>query len=121
MMKKTVIWGTGNNWEAPEKILKFNECENGHSVEWLSEEIFLRGGVSGILRMLYFKKDVNSGERVVRIHKYSITNILRIGKNTVVTIANDAYMKVINPILKKCYFKFKRNNGEWLRALTKLY
>ena len=109
--KKVIIWGAANNWEAPLK--QFNDC-NGCSIEFLSENILLRGGFKSELEFIDYTQTGCSMPPIQRLHSEIIYDLKRIAKNIVITASMDGFMKVIDPISRKCYLNFKkRDNYQW--------
>ena len=53
------------------------------------------------------------------LHSKSINFIQRIAKNIVITASEDGYLKVIHPIFRRCYLKFKARKS--LYALAYFY
>ena len=91
---KVKVWGEVNNWEKPIKI--FNSC--GSSIEFLSENLLLRGGGQlgeGNLVFIDYAQAVCAVPPMLTQHDSSICNIQRITKNIVVTVC-DQYIIVVD-------------------------
>ena len=110
--EKVSVWGAVNNWEAP--INQFSACD-GFSIEFLSGDILLRGGgLKGQLEFIYYAQIGCSMPPIQRLHSEIIYDLQRIAKNIVITASMDGFMKVIDPISRKCYLNFKkRDNYQW--------
>ena len=114
--KKVLVFGAVNNWEAP--IKQFRVCY-GYSIEFLDRDILLRGG--GFDGQLEFVDYTQTGCLMPpNIHRLHSDCIQRIDKNILITASNDGYLKVIDPISRKCYLKFK-NGGEWMNEIANFY
>ena len=114
---KLRVWRAANNWgENP--IKQFNV--KGWSIEFLSGDLLLRGGWQGRLEFIhYVQTDCKLPSIIMGLHSGSIYAIQRIAKNIVVTASYDGYLKVIHPISRRCYQKFKARKS--LDALTYFY
>ena len=112
------VWGAANNWgENP--IKQFNVCE-GSSIEFLSGNLLLRGGDKGQLEFIdYAQTYCELPPIIMGLHSLYINAIQRIAKIIVVTASKDGYLKVIHPIYRRCYLKFKVRRS--LHALAYLY
>ena len=115
---KVKVWGAANNWGGdPIKI--FDVC-CGLSIEFLSGDLLLRGGPEGQLEFIdYAQTGCKLPPIIEGLHSKSINAIQRIAKNIVITASYDEYLKVIHPISRRCYLKFKARNS--LYALTYFY
>ena len=112
------IWGVANNWRDP---LKHLGASVGHSIEFLSHDILLRGGYKGQLEFIYYAQTSPSLlPSIQRLHSDIIINLQRIAKNIVLTSSPDRSLKVIDPISRKCYLNVKEND-QWMRAIAYLY
>ena len=111
------LWGAANNWgENP--IKQFNvSC--GYSIEFLSGNLVLRGGYEGQLEFIEYAQTGYELSPIMRLHSKCINDIQRIAKNIVVTASDDGYLKVIHPISRICYLKFKARKS--LYALAYFY
>ena len=113
------VWGATNNW-GNTPIKQFDICE-GWSIEFLDGDLLLRGG--GRKGQLEFIDYAKIGYKVYPIiknlHSYYINAIQRIAKNIVITASDDRYLKVIHPISRICYLKYKAR--EALKALAYFY
>ena len=108
--EKVIIWGAANNWEVPLK--QFKVCK-GWSIEFLSEDILLRG-YEGELEFIDYAQTGCSMPPIQGLHSSYIYKLKRIAKNIVITASMDGFMKVIDPISRKCYLNFKkRDNYRW--------
>ena len=115
---KVRVWGTANDL-GNTTIKEFDVCY-GSSIEFLSGDLILRGGSSGQLEFIDYG-EIGCQLPPIRIglHSETIRAIQRIAKNIVITACNDGYLKVIHPISRRCYLKFK--GRESLNALAYFY
>ena len=113
------VWGTANNWgEDPFK--QFNKFCYGSSIEFLSGNLLLRGGDEGQLEFIdYAQTGCQLPPIIMGLHLACINAIQRIAKNIVVTASTDGYLKVVDPISRRCYLKFKVRRS--LHALAYLH
>ena len=86
--------------------------------------LLLRGGNKGQLEFIdydYTQTGCKVYPTILGLHSEysSFYGIQRIAKNIVVTASDDRYLKVIHPISRRCYLKFK--DRESLDALTYFY
>ena len=110
--EKVIILGAANNWEAPLK--QFSVC-NGCSIEFLSGDILLSGGSEGELEFIDYAQIGCSMPPIQGLHSNFIFDLQRLAKNIIITASMDGFMKVIDPISRKCYLNFKkRDNYHWL-------
>ena len=118
--EKVIIWGAANNWAAPLK--QFSVCI-GPSIEFLSGDILLRGGFRGELEFIDYAQTGCSIPYIQGLHSGYIYNLKRIAKNIVITACTDGFMKVIDPISRKCYFNFKKGGDIqcWWPAIAYFY
>ena len=117
--KKVIIWGAANNWEAPLK--QFSVC-NGCSIEFLSEDILLRGGNKGELEFIDYAQTGCSMPYIQGLHQVSVIYVIqRIAKNIVITASMDGFMKVIDPISRKCYLNCKKGGCDQWVAIACFY
>ena len=117
-MYKVNIWGAANNW-GNTPIKQFDVCQ-GCSIEFLSEDLLLRGGDEGQLEFIdYAQTGCKLPSIIMGLHSRDIIAIQRIAKNIVITASEDGYLKVIHPIFRRCYLKFKAK--ESLDALAYFY
>ena len=102
-------------------IRQLNYVCNGYSIEFLSGDLLLRGGnIDGQLEFIdYGEIGCELPPIIKRLHLKRINAIQRIAKNIVVTASTDGYLKVIHPISRICYLKFKAR--ESLQALAYFY
>ena len=115
---KVRVWGTANNWGG-DPIKQFDVYE-GYSIEFLSEDLLLRGGGLGRLEFIdYAQTGCRLPSIIMELHSEYIYAIQRIAKNIVITASEDGYLKVIHPISRRCYLKF--NARKFLFALTYFY
>ena len=113
------VFGAANNWEAP--IKQFRVCV-GFSIEFLDRDILLRGGLSGQLEFVdYAQTGCLMPPDIQGLYSCYIEAIQRIANNILVTVTNDGYIKVINPISRKCYLKFKINDQWYSSAIVYFY
>ena len=115
--EKVIIWGVDNNWRAPLK--QFSVCQ-GWSIEFLSGDILLRGGHKGELEFIDYAQTGCSMPPIQGLHSRGIDVIQRIAKDIVITASRDRFMKVIDPISRKCYLKFTKGDL-YLTAVAYLY
>ena len=101
------VCGTANNW-GEDPIKQFDVCK-GRSIEFLSGDLLLRGGWEGQLEFIdYAQTGCQLPPIIEGLHSKSINVIQRIAKNIVITASSDdGYLKVIHPIFRRCYLKFK--------------
>ena len=100
-------------------IQKFDTI--GESIEFLSEDLLLRGGVEGQLEFMDYRGiDCKLPPTIEGLHSDCICAIQRIAKNIVITASHDGYLKVIDPITRQLYLRFKTNEGRF-RALAYFY
>ena len=115
---KVKVWGVANNW-GEDPIQQFDVYE-GYSIEFLSEDLLLRGGREGQLEFIdYAQTGCRLPSIIMGLHSGTIYAIQRIAKNIVITASRDGYLKVIHPISRRCYLKFKAR--ESLYALAYFY
>ena len=115
---KVKVWGAANNLGG-DPIKQFDVCI-GSSIEFLSEDLLLRGGWEGQLEFIdYAQTGCNLPSIIMGLHSEFINAIQRIAKNIVITASEDGYLKVIHPISRRCYMKF--NARKSLYALTYFY
>ena len=117
--EKVIIWGAANNWAAP--LRQFSVCK-GRSIEFLSEDILLRGG--GHKAELEFIDCAQIGcsmPPIQRLHSKIIYDLKRIAKNIVITASIDGFMKVIDPISRTCYLNFKKGEDDQCLAIAYFY
>ena len=113
-LNKVMVWGTANNWG--EAIKQFDVCE-GFSIEFLSGDLLLRGGYKGHLEFIdYGEIGCKLPSIIMGLHSGYIIAIQRIAKNIVVTASGDGYLKVIHPISRRCYLKFKAREYFYAQA-----
>ena len=115
---KVIVCGAANNWGA-NPIKQFDVC-NGWSIEFLSGNLLLRGGRKGQLEFIDHAQTGSKLPPIIEgLHSDSIYAIRRIAKNIVITASEDGYLKVIHPIFRRCYLKFKARKP--LEALAYFY
>ena len=114
---KVKVWGTANNW-GEDPIKQFDACE-GYSIEFFSEDLLLRVGWEGQLEFIDYPQTGSKLPIIKRLHSKRIYAIQRIAKNIVITASEDGYLKVIHPISRRCYLKFKARKP--LEALAYFY
>ena len=115
--EKVKVWGAANNW-GEEPIKQFDV--KGHSIEFLSGDLLLRGGWAGQLEFIdYGEIGCKLPPIIMGLHSKHIYAIQRIAKNIVITASEDGYLKVIDPIFRRCYLKFKARKS--LYALAYFY
>ena len=116
--EKVRVWGSANNWGENPPIKQFDS--KGWSIEFLSENLLLRGGQEGQLEFIdYTQTGCKLPPIIMGLHSKSINAIQRIAKNIVITTCNYGYLKVIHPISRRCYLKFKARKS--LYALAYFY
>ena len=117
-LNKVNVWGATNNWVEPLK--QFNVCD-GSSIELLSGDLLLRGGRNGDLEFIDYRETGCTLPMITQgLHTAYIREIKKIAKKIVVTTSNDGYLKVIDPIPRTCYMKFKKSFG-WKSAIAYFY
>ena len=103
--EKVRVWGAANNL-GNTPIKQFDV--KGRSIEFLSGDLLLSGGHEGQLEFIdYAQTDCKLPSIIMGLHSNCIYAIQRIAKNIVVTASGDGYLKVIHPISRRCYLKFK--------------
>ena len=116
--EKVIVWGAANNWQIPLK--QFVVC-SGSSIEFLSGDFMLRGGVVGQLEFVdYAQTGCSLPLSIKFLHLSVIYDIQYIAKNIVATVSEDRTLKVIDPIARKCYLNYNKGD-QWLRAIAYLY
>ena len=112
------VWGAANHLgNIP--IQLFDVCR-GYSIEFLSEDLLLRGGYKGQLEFIdYTEIGCQLPPIIEGLHSERIKAIQRIAMNIVITASKDRYLKVIHPISRKCFLKFKARKS--LYALAYFY
>ena len=114
---KVNVWGAANNW-GEDPIKQFDV--KGRSIEFLSGDLLLRGGYYGEVEFIDYAQIGCKLPSIIKgLHSKSIHAIQRIANNIVVTVSGDGYLKVIDPIFRICYLKFKAR--ETLYALAYFY
>ena len=116
-LNKITVWGEANNWGNPLK--QFTAC-TGFSIEFLSWDILLRGGCHGELEFIDYAQTGCVISYIQRLHSNYIYDLKRIAKNIVVSVSMDASLKVIHPILRKCYLNWKKGDQR-MRSLASFY
>ena len=101
---KVRVWSSANNWGGA--IKQFDVCE-GSSIEFLSGDLLLRVGWEGQLEFIDYGEIGWELPIIKGLHSNCIHAIQRIAKNIVITASKDGYLKVIHPIFRRCYLKFK--------------
>ena len=113
---KVTLWGRENNWESPTTQYQKFPCGRGLSIEFLSGNILLRGDQNGHVDIIHMSTHIHL-KVLPKLHTINVREILRIGKNIVVTVSDDGYLKVTDPISLVCYFN--KNTQKTLYTLTK--
>ena len=114
---KVGVWGAANDL-GNTPIKQFDV--KGRSIEFLSENLLLRGGYEGQLEFIdYTQTGCKLPPIIEGLHSKSICAIQRIAKNIVITASNDGSLKVIHPIFRTVYLSFKKNEG--FNALVYIY
>ena len=116
---KVSLWGSANHWAKP---LNQFDVNAGHSIEFLSGDILFRGDSNGQLQFIHYSHQILSflPPSITKLHSNSIEAILRIANNIVLTASADGSLKVLDPISRKCYLKFKKDDKS-MRALAYFY
>ena len=111
---KVFVLGAVNNWEAP--IKQFRVC-TGYSIEFLDRDILLKAGLNGQLEFIdYTQTGCSMPPNIKGLHSRYIEAIQRIAKNIIVTASSyDGFLKVIDPITRKCYLKYMIND-KWITS-----
>ena len=111
---KVKVWRAANNWG--EAIKQFDVCE-GDSIEFLSGDLLLKGGNKGQLEFIdYAQTGCKLPPIIEGLHLNRINAIQRIAKNIVITASDDEYLKVIHPISRRCYLRFKARESLYTLA-----
>ena len=106
--KRLSLWGAANNWETPIRDFKF--IFSGHAFEYLSKDLFIRGGNKGELRV-YSSIRGTIQKEPIHVNISNIRYMLRIAHGILAIVAH-GNLKVIDPYIdSKCYFIFKDNLG----------
>ena len=114
---KVRVWGAANYW-GEDPIKQFDV--KGWSIEFLSENLLLRGGEEGQLKFIdYGEIGCQLPPIIMGLHSKFINVIQRIAKNIVITASTDGYLKAIHPVSRICYLKYKARMP--LYALTYFY
>ena len=117
-LDKVKVWGAANDL-GNTPIKQFDVC-CGWSIEFLSENLLLRGDYEGRLEFKDYAQTCCKLPPIIEgLHSKCINAIQRIAKNIVITASDDGYLKVIEPISRKCYMKYK--GRESLFALAYFY
>ena len=111
---KVRVWGAANNW-GEDPIKQFDV--KGYSIEFLSENLLLRGGWEGHLEFIDYTQIGRLPSTIMGLHSKSIYAIQRLAKNIVITASDDGYLKVIHPISRRCYLKFKARKSLYALAI----
>ena len=114
---KVRVWGAANNW-GEDPIKQFDVCK-GWPIEFLSGDLLLRGGQEGQLEFIDYAQIGYKLSIIKGLHSKCINAIQRIAKNIVIIASDDGYLKVIHPISRRCYMKFKARKP--LEALAYFY
>ena len=114
---KVRVWGAANNWGR--NPIKQFDVSDGWSIEFLSEDLLLRGREGQLEFIDYAQTGCKLPSIIMGLHSGNIYAIQRIAKNIVITASGDGYLKVIHPITRICYLKFKAR--ESLYALAYFY
>ena len=102
--EKVIVWGVADT----SIFRQFTVC-SGKAIEFLSRDILLRGGRKGQLEFVDYMQTGRVLPRTIRgLHSHTIYAMQRIAKNIVITFSADGYLKVIDPIYRKCHLKFKK-------------
>ena len=116
---KVFVLGAVNNWEAPIKQFRVSA---GLSIEFLDKDILLRGESFSQLEFTdYSQIGCSMPPDIQRLHSRYFRAIQPIAKNVFVTVSNDGSLKVIDPVTRKCYLKFKINDHWYVPAIANLY
>ena len=113
---KVKVWGAANNW-GEDPIKQFDV--KGRSIEFLSGDLLLIGGLYGQLGFIDHTQTGSKLPIIEGLHSEFIAAIQTIANNIVVTASGDGYLKVIHPIFRICYLKFKAR--KLLEALAYFY
>ena len=117
--KEIKVWGAANNW-GNTPLKQFGVCD-GYSIEFLTSDILLRGGDKGQLEFIDNGEIGCSLHPILGLHSSYIVAIQRIANNIVITISDEGSIKVIDPILRKCYLNFKKGDDIWMNAIAYFY
>ena len=117
--KEIRVWGAANNWaNIPYK--QFGVYD-GHSIEFLTPDILLRGGDKGQLEFIDYGEICCSLPPILGLHSNYIVAIQRIAKNIVATGSDQGSLKVIDPMSRNGYLNFKKGDNPWVRAIAYFY
>ena len=108
-----ILWD-GVHWEAPRNIFRYSH--SSLAIGYLGCGIFIRGRGKG--EISFISSSTGKCLGVMMLHSDVIRDILIFAKNIVITISNDAYVKVTDIISNISYFSFK---DEMVFAITLLY
>ena len=115
---KLRVWETANDL-GNTHIKQFDVCD-GWSIEFLSEDLLLIGGQEGQLEFIdYGEIGCQLPPIIMGVDSECINAIKRIAKNIVITASEDGYLKVIHPLFRRCYLKFKAR--KFIYALAYFY
>ena len=113
--EKVRVWGVANHL-GNSPVKQFDVCR-GYSIELLSENLLLRGGWEGQFEFIdYAQTGCRLPPIIEGLHSKCIYAIQRIAKNIVVTASGDGYLKVVDPMSRRCYLKFKARKSLYVLA-----
>ena len=113
------LWGTANDWIEPMKVLENNIYGFGNAIEFIAPDILLSAGSEGIKILYYMDTSQDFLSPIPKLHSGTISDLLPLFKNIIVTASSDSSLKVLDPIDRKCYFTYQKDNKSTLRALAK--
>ena len=118
MRNQLIIWNT-SNWKK-EKEYKF--IKSGWPFEFLGDGKVARGMYSGELKIIDIINTPSDTDclRTILLHSKGIYDILRIGKNIIITISDDKQLKVVDPLSARSHFVYLIKEG-FMRVITRLY
>ena len=112
------VLGAVNNWETP--IKQFRVCA-GYSIEFLDRHILLKAGRKGQLEFIdYTQTGCSMPPNMKGLYSDDIVAIQNIAKNILVTVADDGFLKVIDPISRKCHLNFTKGD-QYMRTIAYFY
>ena len=112
---KVFVLGAVNNWEAPIKQFRVR-C--GYSIEFLDRDILLIGRYDGQFEFVdYAQTGCLMPPDIQGLYSSSIQ---RIAKNILVIASCYGYLRVINPISRKCYLNFTKGE-QYMIAIAYFY
>ena len=107
--KRLSLWGPANNWESP--IRDFEFIYSAHAFEYLSRDLFIRGGRDGELRVYSSVTGGAIQEGPIHVNVSTIRYMLRIAHGILAIVAHGS-LQVIDPYVdRKCYYIYNDKLG----------